>query len=168
MNRVIHCRLLWNPGQPFFTNNQSALKHQAFVSNKIQRLLETGVFVKLNVMKAHIISPLSVVENSNKLRLILDLRYLNSFLSVPKFKYKDVRSIRDRFNKGDFFFKFCIKHGYHHVNIDKAYHKYLRFSWSENGVTKYYVFTVLLFGLATAPFVFKTVLRSSIVSPFEL
>ena len=67
--------------------------------------------------------------------------------------------MRDLFNKGDFFFKFDIKHGYHHVNIDKAYHKYLNFSWSENGVTKYYVFTVLVFGLARAPFVFTKVVK---------
>ena len=52
------------------------------------------------------ISPLSVAENSEKLRLILDLRYLNSFLSLPKFKYEDVCSIRNLFNKGDFFFTF--------------------------------------------------------------
>ena len=109
--------------------------------------------------EAHIVSPLSVAENSEKLRLILDLRYLNSFLSVPKFKYEDVRTIRDLFDKGDFFFKFDIKHGYHHVNIDKAYHKYLSFWWSENGITKYYVFTVLVFGLATAPFVFTKVVK---------
>ena len=147
------------PPPAFFMNNQSALKHQAFVANEIQRLLETGCIREVERDEAHIISPLSVAENSEKLRLILDLRYLNSFLSVPKFKYEDVRTIRDLFNKGDFFFKFDIKHGYHHVNIDKAYHKYLSFSWSENGITKYYVFTVLVFGLATAPFVFTKVVK---------
>ena len=98
------------PPPAFYMNNQSDFKHQAFVS--------------------------SVADNSKMLRLILDLRYLNSFLSVPKYKYKDVCTIRDLFDKGDFFFKFNIKHGYHHVNIDKAYHKYLSFSWSEDGVTK--------------------------------
>ena len=142
------------PPPAFFTNNQSA-----FVSNEIQRLLETGCIREVERDEAHIVSPLCVAENSEKLRLILDLRYLNSFLSVPKFKYEDVRSIRDLFNKGDFFFKFDIKHGYHHVNIDKAYHKYLSFSWSENGITKYYVLTVLVFGLATAPFVFTKVVK---------
>ena len=68
---------------------------------------------------------------------------------MPKFKYEDVYTIRDLFNKGDLFFKFDIKDGYHHMNIDKAYHKHLSFSWSEDGVTKYYVFTVLVFGLTT-------------------
>ena len=93
------------PPPAFLTNNQSAFKHQAFVSNEIQRLLETGCIREVECDEAHIISPLSVAENTEKLRLILDLRYLNSFLSVPKFKYEDVRSIRDLFNK-DFDFRF--------------------------------------------------------------
>ena len=45
------------------------------------------------------------------------------------------------------------------VNFDKAYHKYLSFSWSENGVTKYYVFPVLMFGFATIPFIFAKVVK---------
>ena len=81
---------------------------------------------------------------------------------MPKFKYEGVSTIRDLLNKGDFFFKFDLKHGYHHVNIDKAYHKYLSFSWSDDGVTKYYVFTMLVFGLATAPFVFRKVVKALI------
>ena len=91
------------PLPAFFTNNQSALKHQAFVANEIQRLLETGCIREVERDEAYIISSLSVAENTEKLRLILDHRYLNYFLSVPKFKYEDVRTIRDLFNKGDFF-----------------------------------------------------------------
>ena len=49
-----------------------------------------GCIREVECDEAHIISPLSAAENIEKLRLILDLRYLNSFLSVPKFKYEDV------------------------------------------------------------------------------
>ena len=45
------------------------------------------------------------------------------------------------------------------MNIDRAYHKNLSFSWSENVVTKYYVITVLVYGLATAPLVFTKVVK---------
>ena len=79
---------------------------------------------------------------------------------MPKFTYEDICSLRVWFYEGDLF-KFDIKHGHqhghHHVNVDKAYHKYLGFPWSEDGVTKYYVFTVLVFGSATATFVFTNV-----------
>ena len=53
--------------------------------------------------EAHVNSPLSVVDNGSKLRLIPDLSYLNKFLSVPKFRYEDIRTIKDLFQKGDYF-----------------------------------------------------------------
>ena len=102
---------------------------------------------------------MSVVHNSSKPRLILDLRYLNQFISVPKFKYEDIRCVRDLFEKGDYFFKFDIKSGYHHINILEAHQKYLAFAWDFEGVTKYFVFTALVFGLASAPFVFTKVVK---------
>ena len=74
--------------------------HAQFWHDKLlflMRLLETGCIREVEREEAHIISPLSVAENSEKLRLILDLRYMNSFLSVPKFKYEDVCSKRDLF-----------------------------------------------------------------------
>ena len=51
-------------------NNQSAFRHQSFVSNKIQRLLETGCIREVERDEAHRFSPLSVAENCEKLRLI--------------------------------------------------------------------------------------------------
>ena len=44
-------------------------------------------------------------------------------------------------------FKFDIKQGYHHIEVDKEHQKFLGFSWVVNGETKYFVFTVLPFGL---------------------
>ena len=94
---------MMEPPPAFFMINQSAFKHHTFVSNEIQRCWRRVVFVKFECDEAHRFSPLSVAENCEKLRLILDLRYLNSFLSVPKIKYEDARSIRDLVNKGRFF-----------------------------------------------------------------
>ena len=61
--------------------------------------------------------------------------------------------------KDDFLFKFDIKSGYHHVDIHPSDQKYLGFSWTSNGVTKYYYFTVLPFGLSTGPFIFTKLMR---------
>ena len=79
-----------------------------------------------------------MADNGDKLRLILDLRYLNSFISVPKFKYEDIRTIKRKknvFNKGDFFLKVDIKSDYHHINILEEYQKFLCFSWTVEDVT---------------------------------
>ena len=50
---------------------------------------------------------------------------------------------------------FDLKSGYHHVDIHADYWQYLGFSWKgKDGAVVYYMFRVLPFGLATAPFVF--------------
>ena len=147
------------PPQVSFRNNKSALETSEFVTSEIYSLLEQGCIREVRRSEAHVISPLSVVHNSSKPRLILDLSYLNQFISVPKFKFEDIRCVRDLFEKGDYFFKFDIKSGYHHINILEAHQKYLAFAWDFEGVTKYFVFTVLVFGLASAPFVFTKVVK---------
>ena len=77
-----------DPPLAFFISNQSALKNQGFVSNEIQRLLETGCIRQVVHDEAHIISLLSVADNGEKLKLILELKYLNSLLSVPELNMK--------------------------------------------------------------------------------
>ena len=101
-----------------------------------------------------------VVTNSLKKRLILDLRYVNNFLCIPKFKYEDIRTARDIFMLGDWFFKFNYKSGYHHVDISPTHQKYLGFSWTLAGVKKWFVFSVLPFGLASATYVFTKIQKA--------
>ena len=38
----------------------------------------------------HTVNSLSVADNRDKLRLILDLRHVNQFLRVPKIKFEDI------------------------------------------------------------------------------
>ena len=61
--------------------------------------------------------------------------------------------------KGGIWWLNSIKIWYHHVEIHKAFQQYLGFSWSVNGEIKYYVFTVLPFGLSSAPFLFTRLVR---------
>ena len=53
-------------------------------------------------------------------------------------------------NKG-YLFKFDLKNGYHHIDIFNSHQTYLGFSWDVEGGTKYFIFTVLLFGLSSVP-----------------
>ena len=106
-----------------------------------------------------VLNPLTVPDNAQKLRLILDCRHINSFLRVLRFKCDDIRTIKDLFEVGDYFFNFDIKSGYHHIDIWEAHQKYLGFLWEFDGKIRYFVFTVLVFGLATAPFVLTKVVR---------
>ena len=142
------------PSRHEMKNHKSAFEEETFVSEQIMELLSAGCVTETNQSDAHVISPLGVVRNGSKKRLILDLRYVNKYLRIPKFKYEDIRTARDIFSLGDWFFKFDYKSGYHHVDIFPSHQKFLGFSWTVQGQRKCFVFSVLPFGLASAPFVF--------------
>ena len=73
-------------------NQQSALDNRDFVSESI-RELESNRCIARVFECPHICSPLSVIANCvGKLRLVLNLRYLNQFLWLDKFKYEDLRT----------------------------------------------------------------------------
>ncbi len=63
------------------------------------------------------------------------------------------------FNQGDFMFSFDLKSGYHHIDIFPEHRQFLSFSWDFGGVTKYFSFQVLPFGLSSAPFIFTKCMR---------
>ena len=147
------------PWPVFKFNHRSALQHEHFVSSSIEELLEASCIVQSDECPL-VCSPLSVVENAKgKLRLVLDLRYVNQFLPKHKFKYEGLNLVPQMFEKGDHFFTFDLKSGYHHVDIHVDFWTYLGFSWGLGTTRKYYMFKVLPFGLASACYVFTKLLR---------
>ena len=56
-------------------------------------------------------------------------------------------------------FIFDLKSGYHHIEVAQESKKYLGFSFIFNHVTRYLEFSVLPFGLTTAPYIFTKVLK---------
>ena len=67
---------------------------------------------------------------------------------------KTMKTALALFEKGDYISTFDLKSGYHHVDIHKQSQKVLGFAWGQ----KYYVFTVLPFGLASACYIFTKLL----------
>ena len=113
----------------------------------------------------HVISPLSVlVQSSGKKRLILDLRYANRYLEKQKIKYEDWKVASSYFQKSAFIISFYLKSGYHHIEIQREYQTLLGFSWKcpDSNTRRYFVFTVLPFGLSTAPHIFTKLLRPAL------
>ena len=140
-------------------NQQSARDNTQFVTEAVLELLEKGC-IKECSQKPHGCHPLAVVSSaSGKLRLVLNLRHLNKFLWTDKFKYEDLKVAMQYFKKGDYLFTFDLKSGYHHVDIIEEHWQYLGFQWECDGVTHYYVFCVLPFGLSTACYAFTKLLR---------
>ena len=139
-------------------NNSSSLKHASFVTKAIQELLEGG-FVREVSDPPHCVNPLTVAENKQKLRLVIDLGFVNGFLKIPKFKYEDLRDVVKFLEKYYFFIKFDVKSGYHHIDIREGHKKYLGFAWVLGGINRYFVFEVLPFGLASACHCFSKIMR---------
>ena len=63
------------------------------------------------------------------------------------------------FSQGEYFITFALESGYHHVDIQKESWKYLGFTWDNAADSKFYMFTVLPFGLAMACYVVTELLR---------
>ena len=143
----MHCR-----------NNKSVFVHEKFVDDAISELVESGC-AKLVPFKPYIVNPLSVALNKSvKPRLILDLSILNKNVRKDKFKFEDWKIAIQYFAKDQFLYKFDLKSGYHHFDICPQQHTYLGFSWKNH----YYCFTVLPFGLSSAPYIFSKCLREMV------
>ena len=141
------------------SNHKSTVVHHSFVADAVENLVKNRCALRVSG-RPHVCSPLSVVSNSaGKLRLVLNLRYLNQYLHVLTFKYEDLRVAALLFDVDEYLFKFDLKSGYQHVDIHPDYHTYLGFQWETKGVTGFYVFTVLPFGLATACYLFTKMMR---------
>ena len=146
------------PASFYARNNQSSLRHSEFVSTAIQELLKDGCIKEVESMP-FVCNPLTVAEGE-KLRLVLDLRHVNEHLEVKKFKYENLKTVADIFEKDFTFGTFDLRHGYHHIPIAEEYQKYLGFSWTfPDGRTRFFVFLVLPFGLASACYAFTKLMR---------
>ncbi|KAL9969042.1 hypothetical protein ACROYT_G021206 [Oculina patagonica] len=141
-------------------NNSSALDESPFVESAINELISQGCVAEV-FQAPVIINPLSVsIQKSGKKRLILDLRHVNQFLYKIKFRCEDLTVAKEVLNPGDFMFSFDLKSGYHHVEIFPEHRQFLSFAWTfSSGCTRYFEFTVLPFGLSSAPFLFTKLLK---------
>ena len=144
----------------FIPNRSSAFKFKDFVNEAISELIEHGFVMEVDILPVFI-NPLHVVQQSSgKCSLILDLSHLNKFVWKQSVRYNDIRTVFDLFQSGYFFFTFYLKSGYHHVQIFPDHRQYLSFSWRFDSVVKYFVFTILPFGLSSAPYIFTKLVRA--------
>ena len=117
-----------HPAPCHLRNNKSSLQHPAeFVTQAISELLSRGCIVEHST-PPFCVNPLTVAVGK-KLRLVIDLRHVNSYLVIPKFKYEDLRSLSQVLDEWHCFFTWDLKSGYHHVDICYEHQKYLGFAW---------------------------------------
>ena len=143
------------PPRRVFKNHSNCVRYEQFFDDSIKDLVADRC-VKPVQEVPHVCNPLSVVcSRKGKLRLVLDLCYVNGYLWKCSFKYEDLCTVLSMFNLGDYVITFDLKSGYHHVDINEEHWRYLGFYWKK----QFYVFKVLPFGLSTACYAFTKLLR---------
>ena len=91
-----------------------------------------------------------------RLRLLLsvyDLSYLNDHLDIPTFRMDTAERIRRCLHQGFWVTPLDLSDAYFHIPVHPSYRRFLRFQIEDF----YYQFRALLFGIATAPWLFTKV-----------
>jgi len=153
-----HLPFLSLPNPFLAKSNQSSLREAPFVEDTIEQLLLDNCIKEVSTPPTCLNS--LTVASGHKLRLVLDLIHVNKFLQIVKFKYENLKTVAELFEKDFYFISFDLKSGYHHISIHEDHFTYLGFSWTySNGTTKYFVFVVLPLGLGSACYAFTKLLR---------
>ena len=148
------------PGPYYEPNNRSCLDNLEVAQQKVAGWLAAGS-VKEVSSRPYCCSPLTVSEKTDyltgtkKKRPCLDLsRHVNQHIVVPKIKLDDLSVSEKLISEGDYQASFDLTNAYFHINIAPAFRKYLGFSLPDSsGVTRYYVFRVMIYGLKPAAYV---------------
>lgn len=140
-------------------NHPSTAEHAQFITDTIKEGLRMGTVIEVDESALVCVMALGVAIHSRtkKKRQIFDARHLNKFLKKEKFKMESLHV------EGRTLFENCVSGGlidvstaYHHIDVDESHWKYLGFSWKG----RFYAFTVLPFGISTAPRVFTKVMKT--------
>ena len=138
---------------------KSARENKEFVVEAILELLRTKAIVELAEAPA-VVNPLTVAINAKgKKRLVLDLRHVNLHIWKERIKFDDWRVALDYVESNSFMYSFDFSSGYHHIDINESSQEFLGFSWKFGDKIRFFKFTVLPFGLASAGHIFTKTVR---------
>ena len=154
-------RMDWDPAKgpaaPIHLHNHpSALAEAAFVSESVAAGIAARTMRVCSRADLICVLPLGVAFNSaGKRRLIWDGRHVNAHLRKRPFRMETLqREGRALFERSTHGGTLDISSAYHHIDMAEDAFPYLGFEWE--GV--FYCFEVLPFGLASAPWLFTTVM----------
>ena len=140
------------PPKCWLHNHKSARDNATFVSEKVAEGVRLGTMLPCEHRELSCILPLGVASNSaGKRRLIWDGRHVNQYLPRQPFHMETLqREGRALFERSHWGGTCDLSSAYHHVEMHKDSTPFLGFEWAGG----FYRFTVLPFGLSTAPWLF--------------
>ena len=147
------------PNSKILRNNASSRNHPDFVRESIDKLMFDGAIEEC-LEPPYIVNLLTVADRNGKLRLVLDLRYLNKYVIKRKVTFEGINLVLNYVKKDGYGITFDLKNGYHHIQIHPSQHSLLGFSYTDSrGKIRYFQFVVMPFGLNSAGLIFTKVLR---------
>ena len=143
-------------------DNPPSLKEPRLLSQKpeiqaqVQTLLDLGAIYEVPNQPCFLSRIFVIPKDPVGSRLILDVSDLNKFLKVPTFKMSNHSSLSKLLPTPAWMASLDLKDAYLHVPIRNNLHKFLALTcWG-----KLFFFRALPFGLATAPWLFTTLVES--------
>lgn len=132
---------------------------QQIVKDFIRDGLLTGEIEECS-KKPLVLSPLFVIpkKNEGEWRVIIDLRYVNRFQHVNKFRFEDLATVAELLRPGDWMTSLDFKSGFFHAEVQQEFREYLGFQH----LGRFYRYRVIPFGSSSSPLVFTKLVRPAI------
>ena len=102
------------------------------MSGAIIEMVEAGALTRLpRGQRPTVVSPIGVVPkpHSDKLRLVINLRYVNKHLAKTVFKFEGLVDLADIAEKGDHSVSHDLKSGYYHVGLHPVTQRFVGIKW---------------------------------------
>lgn len=137
-------------------NHSGATQHADVLTKMLGELTAAGAAREVQA-RPKVVLPLNVIpkRQEGKFRLLLDGRKVNEFLYCPRFKFERLTELEHLLQPGEFMMGVDLKDGYWQLRMSEEAQQYLGFEWQG----RYYVFTVLPFGITSAPWGFQKLMR---------
>ena len=143
------------PTQIHLQNRVYGAKEHNFIDGEIKRLVKEGSIKEVK-QPPKCVMPIQCVPKPNKkLRMVLDCRHVNSFISVPRFSQEGINEVASQLEFDDEKTSVDLENGFQHVGLHESVWTYMGMKWRKS----FYVWCVLPFGMAESPYIFKKVLE---------
>ena len=126
------------------------------VTLEVERLRVIGAIKEVDNYFCGFVSPIFVIlKPDGKVRLILNLKKLNTYVEKLHFKIEDWRAVCNSLRSNDYMCKVDLKDAYLSIPVSEYTSRFFCFKFGE----KYYAYQALPFGFSQSPYIFTKVLK---------
>ena len=116
------------PTQTSYTPNQINGNHKVLINKEIDNLLSKGIIIECDHEPGEFILPIfSVPKKDGSVRLILNLKKLNTFVEFAYFKMETIHIILQLVTQNCWMSSIDLKDAYYSVKVSSKFQKYLKF-----------------------------------------